>query len=127
MTRFSISNLLLPISFAQFCAIVHEYKQIAERAFGTPCGMEIKAMNYRKMTTSFMLDDSDMRWIDEQNRKATFFQSSELSAVSAEIFKKAVYVEVIIADRQGGCAELCLCSCGVQRLASSAGDLLHAA
>jgi hypothetical protein len=97
MTRFSISNLLLPISFAQFCAIVREYKQIAERAFGTPCGMEIKAMNYRKMTTSFMLDDSDMRWIDEQNRKATFFQASELSAVSAEIFNKAVYVEVVIA------------------------------
>lgn len=97
MTRFSISNLLLPISFAQFCAIVREYKQIAERAFGTPCGMEIKAMNYRKMTTSFMLDDSDMRWIDEQNRKATFFQASELSTVSAEIFDKAVYIEVIIA------------------------------
>lgn len=97
MTRFSISNLLLPISFAQFCAIVREYKQIAERAFGTPCGMEVKAMNRIKMTSTFMHDDGTMEWMDEQNRKATFFQASELSTVSAEIFGKAVYIEVIIA------------------------------
>ena len=51
MTRFSICNLLLPISFAQFSAMVAEYKQIAERSFATPCSMEIKAMQSIKMTS----------------------------------------------------------------------------
>jgi hypothetical protein len=97
MTRFSISNLLLPISFAQFSAMVHEYKQIAELSFGTPCSMQIKAMNRIKMTSSFMHDDDTMEWMDEHNRKAVFFEASELSAFPSEMFDKAVYVEVVIA------------------------------
>ena len=97
MTRFSISNLLLSISFAQFSAMVREYKQIAERSFGTPCSMQIKAMHSIKMTSSFMHDDDTMEWMAETNRKAVFFEASELSAFPSEMFDKAVYVEVVIA------------------------------
>lgn len=97
MTRFSISNLLLSISFAQFSAIVREYKQIAERSFGTPCRMEIKAYRSMKMTSSFMHDDDTTEWMAETNRKAVFFEASELSAFPSEMFDKAVYVEVVIA------------------------------
>lgn len=97
MTRFSISNLLLPISFAQFCAMVQEYQQFAERSFATPCSLQIKAMNRIKMTSTFMHDDDTMEWIDEQNRKAVFRETSELSVFPSEIFDRAVYIEVIIA------------------------------
>lgn len=97
MTRFSISNLLLPISFAQFSAMVQEYKQIAERSFATPCSLQIKAMSRIKMTSTFMHDDGTMEWMDEQNRQAVFHETSELSAFSAESFDRAVYIEVIIA------------------------------
>src|SRR3990167_322090 len=101
-TRLSISNCLFSISFAQFQAMVHEYKQIAERSFATPCSLQIKAMNRIKMTSTIMHDYGTMDWIDEQNRKAVFFQTYELSGFSLETFNSATYIEVIIApvDKQ---------------------------
>jgi hypothetical protein len=77
--------------------MVQEYQQFAERSFATPCSLQIKAMNRIKMTSTFMHDDDTMEWIDEQNRKAVFRETSELSVFSSEIFDRAVYIEVIIA------------------------------
>ncbi|CAN5220445.1 hypothetical protein BH11CYA1_BH11CYA1_34970 [soil metagenome] len=96
-TRLSISNFVFAISFDQFKAMVQQYKQAAEQSFGTPCSLEIRAMNRIKMTSSFMHDDDTMDWMDKQNSAAVFFRTGELSVFLPQTFAEAVYIEVIFA------------------------------
>ncbi len=93
-SRISISNLLFAISFDQFKAMVTEFKAQVEASFGTSCCLDIRAMSSVKMTSTFLHDDGVMEYMDECNRRATFFEGSDVQTMPPEAFKQAVYIEV---------------------------------
>lgn len=93
-SRISISNLLRSISFAQFKAMVTEFKSQVEASFGTKCRLDIRAMSSNKMTSTFMHDDGTMEYMAECNRRATFFEGSDVQTMPPEAFNQAVYIEV---------------------------------
>ncbi|MBC7999262.1 MAG: hypothetical protein IAF58_15030, partial [Leptolyngbya sp.] len=101
-TRLSISNRIFSISFSEFVAMLQEFNELVERSFGTPCSLEIRAMDQMKMFSTRMFHDDTMDFIDECNRKAVFFKTADLSAFPNSVFDAAIYIEAIIApkDRQ---------------------------
>lgn len=92
----SISNKVFAISHAQFQAMVQEYVELIEISLGTACSVEIKAMNIIKWTSTFMHEEDVMEFMAKHNREAVFFECADASELSAETFKSAVYIEVII-------------------------------
>jgi hypothetical protein len=96
MTRWSISNLLLPVSREQFTTLTEQFKQAAEHSFGGPCKLEIHAMNAVKKTSSFMHDDWIMEAMAEENKRRTVFETDDPAKLTAHIWNRAVYVEVSV-------------------------------
>ena len=99
MNRLSVSNLVLPLSFAQFTAAVSAFKALVEKSFGCDCDVDIRAMSGLKWTSNFMHDEGTMNFMDEQNRKLTFRSTDSAAALGKGDFDKARYIEVIIRPR----------------------------
>jgi hypothetical protein len=94
--RWSISNRLLAISFEQFQAMSREFIAVVEPAFAGRCKVEVKAMDRISETCTFYLDDRVMEYIARRNERYTFFRTDDLAAVTAQIFRSAAYIELII-------------------------------
>lgn len=96
MSRMSISNYLLPISHKQFNAIVAEFMQVAAKVFGGACTIQIRGLKHPKWSPTQMHDDGTMNYIAGVNRRAIIFEQSELSDVTAQMFRDAAYIEVVV-------------------------------
>jgi hypothetical protein len=94
--RISLSNWVLPISFNQFKTLVAEFQKLAAAVFGTECVIQIRALRQNKVSPTRMHEDGVMDYIAGVNARAVFFESSELAAMTAQVFDAAVYVEVSV-------------------------------
>lgn len=103
-SRLSISNWVLPVTFAQFKRMVAEFKSLVEKSFETSCTLDIRAMSSMKMTSNFLHDDDVMEFMHQCNRRATFFECSDVASMTAEAFTSAVYIEVGVRPIDAGAA-----------------------
>jgi hypothetical protein len=94
MTDWSISNWIKPLSFEQFRTLVAEFQQAAQTSFGTPCKLEISALNSRRLNWSPALDDADMGWLARENEAKVFFRTENLRDFTRETWNRAVHVDV---------------------------------
>ncbi|HEY9676636.1 MAG TPA: hypothetical protein V6C76_01445 [Drouetiella sp.] len=99
MERVSISNYVLSISYAQFCSAVDEFEKLVADAFGCECELTVKAMQAVKDSPTHLPDRETMRYIADMNARNVFATASKASALSAEAFARAKYVEVLIRPR----------------------------
>lgn len=96
MSRMSISNLLLPISFKQFTAIVAEFVQLAAGVFGCECTIQIRGLKQTKWSPNYVHDKGTMDYIEDRNKRAVIWESDVLATVTPEMFRSAAYVEVSV-------------------------------
>jgi len=94
MTRFSLSNLVLPISYAQFTRLTEQFHRAAEASFGTKCEMEIRAMSAPKTYSTFLLDEFTQKCMDRDNESRTI--ATNFNRISKELWDQARYVELTI-------------------------------
>ena len=94
MTRWSISNRFLPISYEEFTSLSERFKQAAEASFGTECKMQVKAMTAPKVYTTFC-DDEIQSGLDEINAARTL-SLPESDRLSEKDWDRARYVELVI-------------------------------
>jgi hypothetical protein len=95
MNRWSLSNLLLPISHEQFVDLTTQFKKAAEYSFGTKCKLQISALSDVKHYTTY--DDDDIqRDLDEHNKKNTILETANLGEISKDLWKRAAYVSVTV-------------------------------
>lgn len=94
--RLSIGNFLLPISFKQFQTMVREFQDACARGFGTECEVRLRALARLKVSSTFLHDDDTMQYMDDLNKRATFFETTNANEFTREIFRKARYIEVLV-------------------------------
>lgn len=94
MNRWSISNLITPISYNEFTTLSERFKRAAEASFGTPCKMEISALKAPKVYTTF-LDDDIQDGLDHINA-ANAVPLNDNSTISRAEWDRANYVELTI-------------------------------
>lgn len=86
-----MSNWLLPISFNQFKTLVAEFQKLATTVFGTECVIKIRALRDKNRISPA----ERMHGLGVYPR-AVFFESSELSDVTAQMFDQAEHIEVSV-------------------------------
>lgn len=95
MTRWSLSNRFRSVSHQQFLDYAKQFKQAAEQAFGTECTVKATVLREPKVYTTF-LDDDIQDGLDYLNEKATLLKTDDLSEVTAALWDKAGYVEMVV-------------------------------
>lgn len=101
MSRWSLSNILLPISASQFRKLTTEFHAAAQASLGESCNLNITLMREPKLYTTF-LDDEIQAGLDYENRANTILSTSQLSDITREIWAKAGYAEVSISPSANG-------------------------
>ena len=95
MTRWSVRNLLLPVSHEQFVDLTTQFKKAAELSFGTECKLSIRALRAPKKYTTF--HDKDIQEdLDEENKANTICETENLGNIGKALWNKAAYVEVTV-------------------------------
>ena len=95
MTRWSLSNIFMPISHGQFLDYVEQFQRAAQNSFDTKCELEIRALTAPKVYTTFM-DDRIQENLDDINDQNTIIKTTKLSDITKEIWDKSGYVEVTV-------------------------------
>lgn len=95
MTRWSLSNIFQAVSHQQFQDYTTQLRDAAERAFGTPCKLDISVMSNTKVYTTYC-DDGLQGNLDHINDANTILRTGDVANVSAAMWHKAKYVEVSV-------------------------------
>lgn len=95
MTRWSLSNLFMSVSFEQFQSLTRQFKAAAEASFGTECRLEVKALKETKVYTTFK-DDDIQDGLDYLNNLNFITSATSLDEMTKDIWDQAGYVEVIL-------------------------------
>jgi hypothetical protein len=95
MDRWSLSNLIAPVSYKQFQNLTTTFQQAAERSFGTETKVEITALSAPEVYTTYV-DDEIQAILDNKNKNHTLLKTGNLSELTADIWKKSKYVGIKI-------------------------------
>lgn len=95
MTRWSLRNVLMPVSHQEFVTYIKQFKQAAEQSFDTECKLEITALAAPKAYTTFW-DNALQSEINSINEENTILKTDALSDITSSLWATAKYVEVLI-------------------------------
>ncbi|MBI3441168.1 MAG: hypothetical protein HY052_05115 [Proteobacteria bacterium] len=93
--RWNLSKLITAISYKQFQNLTAAFQQAAERSFDTDTTIEITALQADKVCSPYV-DDAIQADHDSLNQSNTLLKTNKLSELTADIWKKAKYVEVSV-------------------------------
>ena len=99
MIRWSISNIIRPISYKKFIALTTQFKEVAEQSFGRSCAIEIEVLRKPKEYTSFD-NPEDQLYLDECNARNTMLKTSDLTEVTQALWVQAGYIEVTLRSKE---------------------------
>jgi hypothetical protein len=95
MTRWSLNNIVLPVSHKQFVDLTTQFKKAAEDSFGTECKLNIIALSTIQPFTTVVYEDS-LDYLDQRKKADTILETADVGAVSKALWKSAAYVEVSV-------------------------------
>lgn len=95
MARWSLSNVMRPLTHEQFQSYTKEFKAAAEEAFGTACSLKIRALRSPKVYTTFYDKDIQSE-LNTVNRANTILETDKLEEVSRSLWDETGYVDVTI-------------------------------
>lgn len=95
MTRWSLKNIFRDVTHEQFNTYTTQFKQAAEKSFGTECKLEIRALSAPKVYTTYCDDDLQSN-LDSINDSATLLVTDKLSDMTEALWKAARYVEITL-------------------------------
>jgi len=89
MARWSLRNRFRSISHEQFCDITRNFKDAAEKSFGTECELNIELLSAPLAYTTFF-DEDLMDMMAEINKANTSAKTASLDDILPKQFNKAV-------------------------------------
>lgn len=95
IAKWSLGNYFKAVSPQQFCDYAGHFKQAAEHAFGTECGMKINLYKAPKLHTT--LYNSNLHdEINAINKSRVLHTANDVADITKALWKQAVHVDLTI-------------------------------